>query len=64
MSDEETILKSQLLARLRAIVALAGPDGWDGDPEDNHKDADRALLEYIADNEVSDLWSRFKKWYS
>ena len=33
------------------------------DPEGDHKDADRALLKYINDPEITKAFNDIKKWY-
>ena len=34
------------------------------DPESNHMDADRALLKYINDEEITIAFRNINKWYS
>lgn len=36
----------------------------DGDPEASHSEADKALLDYIGDKEVTKLFDDIKKWYA
>ena len=40
------------------------PFSLDGDPEDWHGIADDALLAYIDDPEITDLFSKILKWYA
>jgi len=47
-----------LLIRLRECKAN------DGDPESAHADADRALLDFIGDPEVTDAFEAIDKWYA
>ena len=35
-----------------------------GDPEANHADADKWLLEYINDPEVTNAFNAIEKWYA
>jgi hypothetical protein len=37
---------------------------WERDPESAHADADKALLDYIGDEEVSAEYGKVEKWYS
>jgi hypothetical protein len=53
--------RDELLAKLRA---LAGDDDEHTDTEQVHVDADRALLEYIADQEITDAFDEVGKWYA
>lgn len=34
------------------------------DPETNHIKVDRALIVYIDDPEITQLWNKLNKWYS
>jgi len=49
----------ELKEKLKEIVAK---DGFDEETE--HMDADKALLDYINDDEVSELFDSIKKWYA
>jgi hypothetical protein len=48
--------KQELLKRLMELMA-------DDDYEQAHIDADKALLEYIADEAISVLHQRVARWY-
>lgn len=48
--------RDQLLAKLRALRG--------GDPESDHLEADRALLEFIADPEVTVAFNAIDRWYA
>lgn len=52
--------KEQLLTKLRAIATDAPPDNED----QNHRDADRLLLAYIGDPEVTAAFDMIEKWYA
>lgn len=48
---------------LDTLLAMAGDE--DGDAEQRHADADRALLRFIADNEITAAYHAIQpKWYS
>ena len=49
--------REELLARLRECIANA-------DAEACHLEADRALLDYINDPEVTALYGQAEKWYA
>jgi hypothetical protein len=49
----ESIDKNTLLSILRTH----------NDPEKDHKDADKALLKYINDPEITKAFNDIKKWY-
>ena len=34
------------------------------DPEENHVNADEALLSFINDEEISEAFNKLEKWYS
>lgn len=51
-----------LKARLRAIKA--GRAGFDPESEGNHRHADRVLLDFIGDPEVTKLFDDIEKWYA
>ncbi len=48
----------QLKEKLRLLAVL------NGDEEVSHMTADRSLLEYINDPEVTELFDDIEKWYS
>ncbi|MGH7783406.1 MAG: hypothetical protein ACREO5_06165 [Candidatus Binatia bacterium] len=50
--------KHELVERLKSIAETSG------DPEAEHSRADKALLEYIADKEVSAAFDAVEKWYA
>ena len=47
---------------LLAILNKLGKD--DGDPEYDHYEADKALLDYINDPEVTRAFNDVHKWYA
>lgn len=49
--------RDELLAKLRKCAA-------DRDTEGAHSNADTALLDYIADDEISELYGQIDKWYA
>ena len=53
--------KEELLQKLRAIER--GTPNKYSDEEDDHKDADFALLEYINDPEITAAFDSINKWY-
>ena len=50
--------KKQLIKRLKEISA-----DYEGDPEEIHVRMDDALIEYIDDAEVTDLYNSEVMWY-
>lgn len=48
--------KEELLAKLQTLM--------EGDTEENHLDADVALLEYINDPEITAVYREIPKWYA
>lgn len=60
MTQEERLKK--LIKTLKGINYAQECD--DGDPEEDHMDADRALLQYINNEEVTELFHNLKKWYA
>lgn len=51
--------KAELAAKLREIADLAS-----GDPETAHSLADKLLLDYIGDDEVTAAFWSIEKWYA
>lgn len=49
--------RDELLVRLRECAA-------NGDIEGAHGDADKALLQYIGDVEITEAWLSVEKWYA
>lgn len=57
---EEKMTKEELRAKLQEIATRGNKD-----PEVNHEDADKALLQYINDEGIRELfWYEIKKWYA
>lgn len=61
--------RKELLGKLNALVAkseiyAAEPFKIDGDPSDWHEEADKLLLEYINDSEITQLFEKIEKWYA
>ncbi|MCL2393260.1 MAG: hypothetical protein FWC87_01125 [Acidimicrobiaceae bacterium] len=54
--------RAALLAKLREQAKLVEEERWN--LEDTHWAADRALLEYIDDPEITEAYDSFDKWYS
>jgi hypothetical protein len=54
--------REELLTLLRALAAKADRD--EDDPEDDHPAADKALLTFINDPEVTAAFDAIRKWYS
>ncbi len=50
--------KQELIDELKRCKVI------DGDPEVAHGNADDALLKFIGDKEVEDLFNSIEKWYS
>ncbi len=50
--------KTELLQKLRDLSVLG-----ESDPETAHGEADRCLVGYINDPEVTAAFARIKKWY-
>lgn len=50
--------KNRLLSRLRSLAT-----NYDSDKEYGHRNADRALLDYINDPEVTQAFEDIEKWY-
>jgi hypothetical protein len=55
-SNQVTSSRDRLLARLSECAEM--------DEETGHIEADKALLEYIGDVEVSAAFRSFRKWYA
>lgn len=55
MSESKKL--ENLLSELESIALL-------GDPEIAHGLADKALLSFIDNEAVNEVWERIKKWYS
>lgn len=51
----ELVAKSEIYAEDPYIV--------DGDPSDWHEQADKSILEYLSDKEISELFDKIEKWY-
>lgn len=51
-----SLSREELLRRLRDEVSA--------DPESGHLEADRALLEFIDDPEVTEAFEAIAKWYA
>jgi hypothetical protein len=49
--------KEQLLARLKELERGT-------DTEEDHRDADSALLEFIGDSDISAAYCEIQRWYS
>lgn len=61
----DQLTRDQLLTTLRAIKARQAHDAEPVcDEEQDHHDADRALLEFIADAEVEQTFTSIRRWYS
>lgn len=50
-------------ALFNALTGLERPK-WTGDPEADHVKADRLLLEYIGDEEITAAFEKIEKWYA
>lgn len=57
--QDQAVTKLELLERLRQIL-----DRGSSDPESDHADADDALLDYISDSEVRELYDEIERWYA
>ncbi len=55
MEEEQKL--AELVARLMALAE-------NGDPENDHIDADEALLDYIGDADVREAFHSLLKWYA
>lgn len=53
------ITKQELKARLQQIV-----DRTSGDTESDHADADEALLDYVDDAEILEIYESIGGWYA
>lgn len=51
--------RESLLSQLVMLAARSGED-----PERAHSEADDLLLEYIGDEEITEIWNQVEKWYS
>jgi hypothetical protein len=49
--------KAELLDQLEALIA-SSPD------EEGHMEADRLLVDYINDPEITAMYERISKWYA
>lgn len=58
-----SLTKEQLVAALNALYNAQGELG-SSDFEEDHIRADRLLLEYINDDDVSDAFEAIEKWYA
>lgn len=54
--------KEKLLERLQSISEAQYSGRWDG--EQDHIDADKLLLEYINDSEITKAFNHIHKWYA
>lgn len=59
--QEKTMTRDELIRRLRA---LAEPESGLIDPESAHGDADRLLLEFINNPDVTMAFEAIEKWYA
>lgn len=57
----EKLLKSDSIDKNTLLLLLRTNFN---DPEGDHLDADRALLKYINDPEITEAFNNIKKWYS
>ena len=48
----------------KSEIYAEDPFSVEGDPSDWHEKADKIILDYLNDNEISDLFNRIEKWYS
>jgi hypothetical protein len=48
----------------QALLDVLRGCSYDGDPENAHFEADKALLEFIGDEEVTKLYERITRWYA
>ena len=46
------------------LLKLANALGANGDPEQSHSMADEALIEFIGDKEVKNIYDKITKWYA
>ncbi len=59
--------KEELIERLKAIVKrqkCLDDDGYYADCEYDHLEADKLLLKYINDEEVTHQFENIERWYS
>jgi hypothetical protein len=56
--------KKELLERLDRIYQRDYGDGKYLDKEDDHVDADNAILEFINDSEITEAFDKIEKWYA
>jgi hypothetical protein len=61
--------RDQLIKILKELVAKSKiyeetPFKVDGDPSDWHELADKSILEYINDKEISELFYEIERWYA
>ncbi|MBI2623082.1 MAG: hypothetical protein HYW65_00690 [Candidatus Liptonbacteria bacterium] len=67
-ADKKIVTKEQLIERLQELAGST--EGWSEQnhkgesPESAHVKADRALLEYIGDEEVTKVFDSVDKWYA
>jgi hypothetical protein len=55
--------RDELYHKLKEIRKEQLQDSW-FDAEENHKEADAALLEYIDDVEITKAFEKIEKWYA
>jgi len=60
------VTKEELIERLKAIVERQEclGDGYYAECEDDHLEADKLLLKYIDEEEVTHLFESIERWYS
>ncbi len=63
------ISRDELLEKLEKLninsqIYEVKPFMIEGDPERWHEEADKLLLEYIGDSEITDLFEKIEKWYA
>jgi len=61
--------RDELINILKDLVAKSNvyaedPFKVDGDPMDWHETADKSILEYLNDKEISHLFDQIEKWYA
>ena len=64
MAQTERAIPGKPEEAREALLALLLDLGGPTDPEGAHLDADRALLEYIGDPEISAAFEAIEKWYA
>ena len=59
-TEVSKLLESESIDKNTLLSILKNRD----DPESDHLDADKALLKYINDPEITKAFNDIKKWYS